>query len=159
MSIFSYGAYALKETVYILGGSAVAAVLNPTRTGVVAFQLAWRESYRVIEKIVKPVFDKIRTEKPVSSYLQEKVTDLVHFSAGCAVAYGLYGNGQTCVVLPLILVVENAIRRRFDYVSTTMRRMTLEDKVGQLLMTHFDGNPEALILIRDVKVGGFILYD
>jgi beta-N-acetylhexosaminidase len=161
MSIFSYAVYALKETAYILGANAVVAVLNPTRIGVVAFQLAWRESYRVIESCIKPVFDQIRAQRSVSSHLQEKVTDLVHFTTGCAVAYAFYGNDRACFLISGILVVENAIRRHFGYVSTTMRHMTVEDKVGQLLMAHFNGetlNEEALVLVREVKVGGIIYY-
>ena len=39
--------------------------------------------------------------------------------------------------------------------------LTLEEKIGQLLMVHFRGevaNEEAKILIQDVKVGGIIYY-
>lgn len=41
-------------------------------------------------------------------------------------------------------------------------KMTLEEKVGQLLMVHFRGeiaNEDAKILIQNVKVGGFIYYN
>jgi beta-N-acetylhexosaminidase len=44
----------------------------------------------------------------------------------------------------------------------SLDQMTLEEKVGQLLMVHFRGensNKEAQTLIRDVKVGGFIYYN
>lgn len=40
--------------------------------------------------------------------------------------------------------------------------LTLEEKVGQLLLVHFNGesvNPDALKLIHDAKVGGFIYYN
>ncbi len=40
--------------------------------------------------------------------------------------------------------------------------MTLEEKVGQLLMVHFQGeiaNDDARLLIQDIKVGGFIYYN
>ena len=40
-----------------------------------------------------------------------------------------------------------------------LQEMSLEEKVGQILMVHFHGevsNEEARILIQDVKVGGII---
>jgi len=40
--------------------------------------------------------------------------------------------------------------------------MTLEEKIGQLLMVHFQGevaNETARSLIQDVKVGGIIYYN
>lgn len=40
-------------------------------------------------------------------------------------------------------------------------KLSLEDKVGQLLMVHFHGeeaNEEAKSLIQDTKVGGIIYY-
>ena len=46
-----------------------------------------------------------------------------------------------------------------SYPTTEM--MTLEEKIGQLLMVHFNGetaNEEAKTLIQQVHVGGFIYY-
>lgn len=47
-------------------------------------------------------------------------------------------------------------------ISCTYPEMSLEEKVGQLLMVHFHGeeaNPEAKALIQDLHVGGIIYYD
>lgn len=44
---------------------------------------------------------------------------------------------------------------------SSIHEMTLEEKVGQLLMVHFHGetaNQEAKILIQDIRVGGIIYY-
>ena len=46
--------------------------------------------------------------------------------------------------------------------ANTASTLSLEEKVGQLLMVHFQGevaNEEARILIQDVKVGGIIYYN
>lgn len=48
----------------------------------------------------------------------------------------------------------------FGYVS--VEHLTIEEKVGQLLMVHFNGetaNEEAQILINEIHVGGFIYYN
>lgn len=48
------------------------------------------------------------------------------------------------------------------FASALIQNMTLEEKVGQLLMVHFHGettNAEAQILIQDTKVGGIIYYN
>lgn len=45
--------------------------------------------------------------------------------------------------------------------SATIAELTIEEKVGQMLMVHFQGacgNSDAKLLIEDVHVGGFILY-
>lgn len=46
--------------------------------------------------------------------------------------------------------------------SYSLKEMTLEEKVGQLLMVHFNGekiNDDAKTLIQDTKVGGIIYYN
>lgn len=46
--------------------------------------------------------------------------------------------------------------------SDTLQQLSLEEKVGQLLMVHFRGevaNEEAKTLIQDTKVGGIIYYN
>lgn len=46
--------------------------------------------------------------------------------------------------------------------SDTLQKLSLEEKVGQLLMVHFHGevpNEEARALIQDTKVGGIIYYN
>ncbi len=43
-----------------------------------------------------------------------------------------------------------------------LKDMSLEEKVGQVLMAHFHGevaNEEAKLLIQDVRVGGIIYYN
>lgn len=48
------------------------------------------------------------------------------------------------------------------YAHTFFQKMTLEEKVGQLLMVNFHGevaNEEAKILIQDTKEGGIIYYN
>lgn len=50
----------------------------------------------------------------------------------------------------------------FTFGSELLDRMTLEERVGQLLMVHFTGeraNEEAKILVQEVKVGGIIYYN
>src|SRR5579863_3282790 len=55
----------------------------------------------------------------------------------------------------------------FLYISSCfgedfLSQMTLQEKVGQLLMAHFHGqiaNDDAKILVQDVKVGGIIYYN
>jgi beta-N-acetylhexosaminidase len=45
---------------------------------------------------------------------------------------------------------------------TSVRDMTLEEKVGQLLMVHFNGeiaNEDAKALVQETKVGGIIYYN
>ena len=45
--------------------------------------------------------------------------------------------------------------------AVTLEEMSVDEKVGQLLMVHFHGsevNEEAKALIADVKVGGIIYY-
>ncbi len=46
--------------------------------------------------------------------------------------------------------------------SNLVERMSLEEKVGQILMVHFNGemvNDEAKILLQETKVGGIIYYN
>jgi beta-N-acetylhexosaminidase len=46
--------------------------------------------------------------------------------------------------------------------SDLLKNMSLEEKVGQLLMVHFHGetiNRDAKILVQEVKVGGIIYYN
>ena len=46
--------------------------------------------------------------------------------------------------------------------SSSLKAMTLEEKVGQLLLVHFNGekvNNDAKILVQDTKVGGIIYYN
>ncbi len=46
--------------------------------------------------------------------------------------------------------------------SYNIKEMSLEEKVGQIMMVHFRGetiNDEAKSLIQDIKVGGFIYYN
>ncbi len=48
------------------------------------------------------------------------------------------------------------------FASTYLEEMSLEEKVGQLLMVHFNGetvNEDAKILVQEVKVGGIIYYN
>ena len=48
------------------------------------------------------------------------------------------------------------------FASYSFEKMTLEEKVGQLLMVHFNGkdaNEEARILVQETKVGGIIYYN
>lgn len=48
------------------------------------------------------------------------------------------------------------------YAAVSLSQMSLEDKVGQLLMVHFRGeiaNDDARILIQDIHVGGIIFYN
>lgn len=48
------------------------------------------------------------------------------------------------------------------HASISLEKMTLEERVGQLLMVHFQGeiaNEEARLLILEAKVGGFIYYN
>ncbi len=48
------------------------------------------------------------------------------------------------------------------FASYSLKEMTLEEKVGQLLMVHFNGeeaNEDAKTLIQDTKVGGIIYYN
>lgn len=48
------------------------------------------------------------------------------------------------------------------FASYSLKEMTLEEKVGQLLMVHFNGekvNDDAKILVKDTKVGGIIYYN
>lgn len=48
------------------------------------------------------------------------------------------------------------------FTTPSLEEMTLEEKVGQLLMVHFNGeiaNEEAQILIQKLYVGGFIYYN
>lgn len=47
-------------------------------------------------------------------------------------------------------------------IASEIQEMTLEEKIGQLLMVHFHGqiaNDEACMLIQDLYVGGFIYYN
>lgn len=47
-------------------------------------------------------------------------------------------------------------------ISLCANAMTLEEKVGQILLVHFHGpeiNEDAKILAQEVKVGGFVYYD
>jgi len=48
------------------------------------------------------------------------------------------------------------------FASYSLKEMTLEEKVGQLLMVHFNGeevNDDAKILVQDTKAGGIIYYN
>ena len=48
------------------------------------------------------------------------------------------------------------------FADLSLKEMNLEEKVGQLLMVHFNGeeaNEDAKILVQNVKVGGFIYYN
>ncbi|HEV8052580.1 MAG TPA: hypothetical protein VGP47_08795, partial [Parachlamydiaceae bacterium] len=47
-------------------------------------------------------------------------------------------------------------------ISQVIEEMTVEEKIGQLLMVHFNGeraNKEATLLIQELYVGGFIYYN
>ncbi|HEV7738682.1 MAG TPA: glycoside hydrolase family 3 N-terminal domain-containing protein, partial [Chlamydiales bacterium] len=46
--------------------------------------------------------------------------------------------------------------------ADVLSQMSLQEKIGQLLMAHFHGqmaNDDAKILVQDVKVGGIIYYN
>ena len=48
------------------------------------------------------------------------------------------------------------------FASGLLEKMSLEEKVGQVLMTHFHGksvNDHAKILIHDLKIGSIIYYN
>ena len=48
------------------------------------------------------------------------------------------------------------------FAENSIQKMSLEEKVGQLLMVHFHGevaNEDARILVQEVKVGGIIYYN
>lgn len=56
----------------------------------------------------------------------------------------------------------NCLRIFLILYTCTLQALSLEEKVGQLLMVHFTGevvNEEARVLIQDVKVGGIIYYN
>lgn len=64
---------------------------------------------------------------------------------------------HVCLLLLAIIGFAHA-----DLQAKTIEKMTLEEKVGQLLIVHFQGeivNHEAQTLINDVKVGGIIYYN
>lgn len=60
------------------------------------------------------------------------------------------------------LLAFSCISSAFSFGSETLQSMTLEEKVGQVLIVHFHGttaNEEARRLIQDTKVGGVIYYN
>lgn len=60
------------------------------------------------------------------------------------------------VTLFLLISIYNSLS------GSVLDKMTLEEKVGQLLIVHFQGetaNHEASVLIEDIKVGGIIYYN
>lgn len=64
--------------------------------------------------------------------------------------------------LKLSILTAMALHTTQCFASPSLQDMTLEEKVGQLLMVHFHGNvanEEARTLIRNSYVGGFIYYN
>lgn len=87
--------------------------------------------------------------------------------AGAGLYYGLFGlrRASPAKKLPALAqkqpVATSSVRARADAVELQLRRMSLEQRVGQMLMFGFSGHslhPKTKKLLQDCRVGGVILF-
>jgi beta-N-acetylhexosaminidase len=135
---------------------------------IAACSVLCQQGFSLIEKAVGGFFTAVRknTETLAPSQRLEKTTSqLTYCTAGMGTAWlflGVPGSPVQLAVFPLAFLIENYAKQYFSYPSRTLRSMTLKDKIGQLLMVHFNGevpNEQARELVQQVKVGGVIFYN
>jgi|GEM_PF-559030 len=135
---------------------------------IAACSVLCQQGFSLIEKAVGGLFTAVRKNTETlapSQRLEKTTTQLMYCTAGIGTAWlflGVPGSPVQLAVFPLAFLVENYAKQYFSYPSRTLRSMTLEDKIGQLLMVHFNGevpNEQARELIQQVKAGAVIYYN
>ncbi len=122
---------------------------------VLAHALFCKASYPLIEKIAKTRLVNF------PKWSEKVITQLLYFTIALivekvAIRFFKQRSGTVAKILALFCLCFPC------FGSDALQKLSLEEKVGQLLMVHFHGevaNEEARALIQDTKVGGIIYYN